>query len=196
MTPVAAVVYVRHVNGVRQAALTASRSNANTIYVPPKTQARIDAMSGTLSAEERDYTTAYSYYFEAFESFAGMDYCEDEAVSTLKLMLLSKVMNGQSGDVQAIANGKQGMKFAGVDVQSMVEIGKAAENRSLHDFEATLKKYPTQLGENLLVKNHLERLYKQLMEKNLTKICEPYSTIEIQRVADLIKLPLEDVEIK
>jgi 26S proteasome regulatory subunit N6 len=76
-----------------KAALTASRTNANAIYVPPFLQSQIDLMSGIFHTEEKDYDTAHSYFLEAFEQLDQMD-DRTTALPCLKYMMLCKILDG------------------------------------------------------------------------------------------------------
>ncbi|RHY34108.1 hypothetical protein DYB32_001133 [Aphanomyces invadans] len=122
-----------------KASLTAARSIANTIYIIPRTQATIDHMSGILHAEERDYKTAYSYFFEAFEALVPLD--QGEALACLKYMLLCKVANGQSSDVPAIVSTKNAIKFSGIDIEALKAVAKAHDQRSLDLFQQATTTY-------------------------------------------------------
>lgn len=176
-----------------RSALTSARMTANAIYVPPVLQAAMDMQSGILHAEETDYTTAYSYFFEAFEQYQSL--ASDETPMALKYMLLSKVMLGHSADVQQLVQAKASA-YSGPDVDAMCEIAMAQKNRSLHELEEVLGKRADVLSGDVVVITHLNDLMDSTFAKNLLRLIEPFSVVEVAHVASLIDIPIKKVETK
>jgi len=177
-------------------ALTGARAAANATYCPPLLQAEIDFLGGILCAEERDFKTAYSYFFEAFETYTISDNGAVDATKCLKNMLLSKIMLGQKDDATSILNGKNSLKHAGVDLDAMRAVATAYNDRSLMAFEQALVDFQPQLKGDQFINSHLQDLYGKLLEENLCRIIEPYSKVEIAQVAKVIELPLNTIHKK
>ncbi len=177
-----------------RAALVSARTAANAVYVPPSLQADMDAQSGILHGEEKDFKTAYSYFYESFEQFNSLD--DPRSILVLKYMLLSKIMAGDVMDVSSIISSKAGLKYAGSEVDALRAVAKAYQSRSLGEFQEVLGSYKEELQEDPVVHSHLKALYNALMEQNLLRIIEPYSRVDVAHVAASIKLPVADVESK
>mmetsp|Transcript_19453 Transcript_19453/g.23274 ORF Transcript_19453/g.23274 Transcript_19453/m.23274 type:complete len:422 (+) Transcript_19453:114-1379(+) len=177
-----------------KAALTAARTAANSIYVPPALQCQIDMQSGILHAEEKDYKTGFSYFYEGFETLSALS--DPQATSALKYMLLCKIMTNNTEDVASIINTKGGIKHSGSETEAMKAIASASLDRSLKDFEAALSTYKEQLQDDPIIQVHLKALYDTLLEQNLCRLIEPFERVEIAHLAELIDIPMAEVELK
>ncbi|EIN06974.1 PCI-domain-containing protein, partial [Punctularia strigosozonata HHB-11173 SS5] len=178
-----------------KAALTSARTAANSIYCPPHLQAALDLQSGVLHAEDKDYTTAYSYFFETFENLSSQD--DPGALNALKYMLLCKVMLNLPEDVTSLLSIKLAAKYAQLrEVESMRAIARAHQNRDLADFEKALRDYRDELSSDPTIRSHLAALYDTLLEQNLLRIVEPYSVVEVEYVAQQVGQGRQEVEAK
>lgn len=175
-----------------RASLTSARTSANAIYCPPMMQASLDKMSGILQAEDKDYKTAFSYFYEAFDGFSSQE--DPQAVQVLKYLLLSKIMLNLTDDMNTLLNNKSVQKYAGRDIDALKAIAKAHSNRSLKEFESVLEQYRDELSSDPFIRSHFSSLYDTLLEQNLVKVIEPFSCVEISHVATLIGLDNRQVE--
>jgi len=177
-----------------RAALTAARTAAGAIYCPPALQAAIDMQAGIINSQEKDFRTGFSYFVEAFDAFQNFD--TPNAVLALKYMLLCKIMSSAAEEVGALIDSRSGVRFAGPDVEAMRAVAAAYKKRSLDDFTAALSKYSAQLKADPVIFSHLDALYDGLLEQNLIRLLEPFSSVQVSHVAELIHMEQSLVESK
>ncbi|CAG80786.1 hypothetical protein B0I72DRAFT_114251 [Yarrowia lipolytica] len=175
-----------------RASLTSARTSANAVYCPPLTQAALDTMSGILQADDKDYKTAFSYFYEAFEGYVGQE--NPKAGTVLKYMLLCKIMLNLADDVETILNNKSAQAYQGRDVDVMKAVAVAYANRSLKEFEHVLELYKEEVQADPVIRVHFNDLYDSLLEQNLLKVIEPFSCVEINHIAEIIGLDTRQVE--
>lgn len=180
-----------------KAALTASRTAANSIYCPTVTMAQLDLMSGILHCEDKDYKTAFSYFYESFESYHNLTKFNsyEMACQLLRYMLLCKIMLNLIDDVKNILNAKYTKEtYQNRSIDAMKAVAEAYNNRSLLEFNNALKIYNDDLMNDDLIRSHFNALYDTLLESNLCKIIEPFECVEISHIAKIIGLDIQQVE--
>ncbi|CAD5220162.1 unnamed protein product [Bursaphelenchus okinawaensis] len=177
-------------------ALVGAKTTANAMFMNNKMQAELDLQSGVLHAsEDRDFRTAYSYFYEAFEN---ADMAEDKVLSVrgLKYMCLAKIMLNDPDSIDKILSGKQALKYRGTELQAMRELGLAFKSRILKAFLQAFEKYQKELKEDRVIKIHFSALSETMIEKELCRLFEPYSVVELKYISDKIGLPQVRVEKK
>ncbi|CCK68235.1 proteasome regulatory particle lid subunit RPN6 KNAG_0A05710 [Huiozyma naganishii CBS 8797] len=180
-----------------KAALTASRTAANSIYCPTVTMAELDLMSGILHCEDKEYKTAFSYFYESFESFHNLSTHDsfDKACQVLRYMLLSKISLNLMDDVTNILNAKYTKEtYQSRGIDAMKAVAEAYGNRSLLQFNSALTTYHDDLMGDDLIKSHFNALYDTLLESNLCKIIEPFECVELSHISKMIGLDSQQVE--
>ena len=176
--------------------LVAARTTANASYISPKIQAALDMQSGIIHAgEERDFKTAYSYFYEAFEGNDSVNE-KESALRSLKYMLLCQIMLGNYDEVKALLMHKNTMKYSSPEIDAMIAISKAAKNRSLAEFNDAFEKFGDKLKTDVVIRKHFNALNSTMLEKDLCRVVKSYSHVEISHLAQTIGMTCEKVEKK
>jgi len=105
-------------------------------------------------------------------------------------------MTNSPDELSNIVTGKLALQYDGRELQAMKAIATAHKERSIKKLQEAKDQYKHELTEDPIIERHLNDLYENLLEENLSKIIEPFSQVEISHVADLIKLSIDKVERK
>jgi len=180
-----------------KAALTSVKTLCTKVYIEPRLQAEIDMHAGVLSLHEKDFNLAYSYFYESFDVY-NIPHIKNQkkAMKALQYMILSKIMGGMIEDVNAIILGKHARNYYGVEVEALKAITEAVKDKSVASLKLNISKYEKVLLNDQIIVHHLVNLQNELLEKNLIKIIQPYSVVEIEFVTNSIGLPYLEILLK
>ncbi|KAH8607859.1 PCI domain [Trypanosoma vivax] len=178
-----------------RASLVAARTNANSIYCPPLSQAEIDLQSGVLHAEEGDAKTAFSYLYEAFEGFHQLGDQARQARKALQYMILAKIATNCPDELTVLLGSKNVREYKGHDMDALRGVAEAYNTQDTHLFNNVLQKYnDAPFLQDEVLQRRLTEMYRSLLEGHLLKLLEPYSRVQISYIAELLKLDVETVE--
>jgi 26S proteasome regulatory subunit N6 len=175
-----------------KAALTSVKTLCTKVYIEPKLQAEIDMHAGILSAQEKDFNLSYSYFYESFDVY-NMLKRQQKALKAIQYMILSKIMSGSIDDVNNIVYGKQGQKYYGREIEALRGVEDAVRQKSVKLLKNCVDNYIDLFSKDTFMIHHLTDLQNELLEKNLIKIIQPYSVVEIEFVTNTIGLPFFEI---
>ncbi|KIO04243.1 hypothetical protein M404DRAFT_1000755 [Pisolithus tinctorius Marx 270] len=115
-----------------------------------------------VKAKDKDYTTAYSYFYETFENMSSQD--DPSALNALKYTFLCKVMLNPLEDVTALLSIKLALYARLREIECMRAIALAHQNRNLAELEKVLRDYEDELSSDPTIRSHLAALYDTLLE--------------------------------
>ena len=72
----------------------------------------------------------------------------------------------------------------------------ALENRSLDEYQQALEDYKDQLQNDIIVKHHIKNLSEKLVEENVLRVVQPYSKVQVEYVAQKMKMDSTIIEKK
>lgn len=177
-----------------KSALTTVKTLCTKVYIEPKLQAKIDMHAGFLAAYEKDYNLAFSYFYESFDVFnLPIVKKPDQAKLALHYMILAKIMHGKLDEINNIIYGKNQKKYFDKEVEALKEVEKAVREKNVKYLGEIVMQHNDILLKDNFLKYHLKNLHDELLEKNLKKIIEPYSIVEIEFITKKIGIDTNDV---
>nr|CDJ89185.1 Proteasome component region PCI domain containing protein [Haemonchus contortus] len=179
--------------GKAKTSLVLARSNANGAYVSTQMQAALDLQSGILySADEKDFKTAYSYCYEALEGYLIAD--PPKAVRALKYMCLCKIMLNEADTIPLLLSTKTIQSIRGREIEAMKSMAEAFTERSLSKFNKCLKDYNRELLCDQVVAAHSRELRDNMLEKEIARVIEPYSEIDLSHIVRCVGMTQKQIE--
>ncbi|SOV24763.1 26S proteasome regulatory subunit RPN6 [Plasmodium sp. DRC-Itaito] len=113
----------------------------------------------------------------------------------LKYMLLCKVLeeNNRKEINNILCENNKLNYVPHKEIQILLDISKSYENRSLDIFEKIIKNSLFLINIDKVIYNYLKELYELLLEKNILKIIEAYSCIDLNYIGEKLNLDINKI---
>ena len=187
-------LYALHNFDKANGALMAARANSNNTYCEQTLQAKLDFHSGILALKSSERNTAYSFFCESFENYQKID--PARAQEALKFMLICKIGTSSRGEIVQSLSQRNVERYDTRVVEGIQLLTEAYMNHNTSEFQKTMKAYADILMGDPLSSEILHELYDTLVNLRLTQVIEPYSRVEIQHLADIMQLSVDEIEMK
>ena len=122
---------------------------------------------------------------------------DSRAVLCFKYMLMCKIMSNNKEDFQALLNGKFALKFStDSHILAIKAVADSHFGASIVALSNVFTTFKTEIDGDEVVRSHTKLLYDQLLEKNLFKIIESYTRVDIDYIARKLSLGQDVIERK
>lgn len=110
---------------------------------------------------------------------------------------MCKVMSNNREDFTALLNGKFGLKFSTEShVAAIKAVAESHFGASIVALSKVFTSFPGEIEGDEVVRSHTKLLYDQLLEKNLFKIIESYTRVDLEYIARKLSLDQDVIERK
>lgn len=110
---------------------------------------------------------------------------------------MCKVMSNNREDFTSLLNGKFGLKFSTEShIAAIKAVAESHFGASIVALSKVFTTFPNEIEGDEVVKSHTKLLYDQLLEKNLFKIIESYTRVDIEYIARKLSLDQDVIERK
>ncbi|CEF64350.1 26S proteasome non-ATPase regulatory subunit 11 [Strongyloides ratti] len=175
-----------------KAALMNAKTLSNASNLEPVIQSKLDMHSGAIFLIEKEYHTAFSYFYEALESYDGNNK-KKEAIQAIQYLCLTKLMINKPDEVKNFISSKFGIKYYGEELYCMEQMANAVAKKCVKLFDTAAKNYPS-FQDDVVMKSSLKHLYNFMFDQDILRIIKPYSFVEIDFIATKIGLASNKIE--
>ena len=110
---------------------------------------------------------------------------------------MCKVMSNNKEDLNALMNGKFGIKYStDSHIMSIKAVAAAHFGSSVVSLTQVFKDFKKEIEGDEVVNSHTRLLYENLLEKNLFKIIDSYTRVDIVYIAKKLSLDQGVIERK